>query len=92
KFVKIIILPIYREKFAGQLGIYKNGNNKPISDKYLIQKLIREAYESNKWKEFANDELAKNPRLIINYYDREINNLEFSVRQMSDDELDDLTK
>ncbi|WP_449452738.1 hypothetical protein [Streptococcus suis] len=91
KFVKIIILPIYREKFAGQLGIYKNGNNKPISDKYLIQKLIREAYESNKWKEFANDELAKNPRLIINYYDREINNLEFSVRQLSDDELDDLT-
>ncbi|WP_032535268.1 hypothetical protein, partial [Streptococcus suis] len=64
----------------------------PISDKYLIQKLIREAYESNKWKEFANDELAKNPRLIINYYDREINNLEFSVRQLSDDELDDLTK
>ncbi|HFR3691344.1 TPA: hypothetical protein ACHVE4_000470 [Streptococcus suis] len=92
KFVKAIIFPKYREKFAGQLGKYKNGNNKPISDKYLIQKLISEPYESNKWKEFANDELAKTPRLFINFYDREINNLEFSVRQLSDDELDDLTK
>ncbi|WP_238597676.1 hypothetical protein, partial [Streptococcus suis] len=62
------------------------------SDKYLIQKLISEPYESNKWKEFAIDELERTPQLFINFYDREINNIEFSVRQLSDDELDDLTK
>lgn len=92
KFIRTIIFVPYKEKLAGTFGYHKNGKAKPVPNRYLEQELIKNRYldSKSKYKQFAQDELSKNPRQFDSFYTNITQFTNSSI--LSDDELDELTK